>query len=222
MWLGPSVEDGTLGQGAMRRAKNDHSVNFPFGAAEGPVPQGKFGKNSAKNDNLFIKMPSERHILNEFLGLGSIQGFVMRCGRTQMHGFIKRYVPRFIVPRFVRQEEGSATVEFVIWLPVLLIVMAIIADASLVFGSRSTIMRVLQDTNRAVSIGKIMELDEAEQYLTDTLASIAPNAVVETTVDQGVITSIVNVPLSDLTALGLISKFYNLNLTIASQHLSEG
>lgn len=139
-----------------------------------------------------------------------------------MHHFFKRFVSGSNVPRFVRQEEGSATVEFVIWLPVLLIVMAIIADASLVFGSRSTIMRVLQDTNRAVSVGKIMDLSDAEEYLTETLASVAPNAEVATTVDKGVITSIVTVPLSDLTALGLISKFYNMNLTIASQHLSEG
>lgn len=124
--------------------------------------------------------------------------------------------------RFRTGEKGAVTVEFVLWLPLILAVMGFIADASLAFGTRSTIMRVLQDVNRAVSVGKITDLTEAEQLLTTSIASVAPNATVNTTVVQGVITSVVTVPISDLTSIGIISKFQDFNVTIASQHLSEG
>lgn len=128
--------------------------------------------------------------------------------------------PAFL--RFKAGEDGAVTVEFVLWLPLILAVMGFIADASLAFGSRSTIMRVLQDTNRAVSVGKITDLTEAEAQLTAAIAGIAPNAIVETTVDQGVITSVVTVPIRDLTSIGIIAKLHDFDLVIASQHLSEG
>lgn len=123
---------------------------------------------------------------------------------------------------FARADSGSVSVEFVLWLPLLLSVIAITADASLAFGSRSTILRVIQDTNRAVSIGKITDMQKAEDAITAALVNIAPHAVVSTTVTEGLISSVVTVPISDLTTLGLISKIQNFELTVASQHLSEG
>ena len=45
--------------------------------------------------------------------------------------------------------------------------------------------------------------------------------MVSTTVAGGVINSSVTVPLSDLTATGLVAAFDGLTMTVSAQHMAE-
>jgi|APEBP8051073178_1049388.scaffolds.fasta_scaffold00293_28 Flp pilus assembly protein TadG len=52
---------------------------------------------------------------------------------------------------FGRKQEGSVTVEFVLWLPVFMGIMLLSADASLMFLRQSNFWSVSRDTARIVS-----------------------------------------------------------------------
>jgi Flp pilus assembly protein TadG len=121
----------------------------------------------------------------------------------------------------LKSENGAATVEFVLWVPVMAALLGLVIDTSLVFGARSQILRVVQDTNRAVSVGRIRSPAEAEAILLLNIATIAPNALAETTMTAGIISSTVTIPISDLTATGLVNSFNGFVVTVTSQHLAE-
>ncbi len=118
-------------------------------------------------------------------------------------------------------ESGAATVEFVLWLPVMAALFGLIVDTSIVFGDQSQILRVVQDVNRAVSIGRVRTSDDAEAIILADIYNIAPNASVETTLSNGIIASTVTIPVSDLSVTNLIDVFHDFNVTVSAQHLSE-
>jgi Flp pilus assembly protein TadG len=125
------------------------------------------------------------------------------------------------VTRRLSDDSGSATVEVVIWLPVIMLLFCLIVDTSVVFGDRSQILRVVQDVNRAVSIGHVRTLDDAEALIRADINNIAPNASVETTLSNGIISSTVTIPVSDLAVTNTIDIFKDFDVTVSAQHLSE-
>ena len=125
------------------------------------------------------------------------------------------------ISRGLSDESGAATVEFVLWLPVMAALFGLIVDTSIVFGDQSQILRVVQDVNRAVSIGRVRTSDDAEAIILADIHNIAPNASVETTLSNGIIASTVTIPVSDLSVTNLIDVFHDFNVTVSAQHLSE-
>jgi Flp pilus assembly protein TadG len=105
--------------------------------------------------------------------------------------------------------------------PVMAAMFGLVIDTALVFGGRSQILRVVQDVNRAVSIGLIRDLDEAQERVMNSIVSFAPEAVAETTVDGGVISTVVTLPMSDLTATGFVTAFKDFTVIVSAQHLAE-
>lgn len=122
---------------------------------------------------------------------------------------------------FLSQQDGSATIEFVMWLPLFLFVFGLIAEASLIFAGETTILRVVQDANRAMSIGRLTTASATETQIKNNIAKLAPDAQVTTTVTNGIIHSTVSVPVSDLTFTGLVPQFKSLNVKVSAQMMSE-
>lgn len=133
---------------------------------------------------------------------------------------IKKDIERFL--KRYRSESGASTVEFVMWLPVVLLVLALIADTALILGGQARVLRVVQDANRAMSIGRIRQTADVEQLIHAQISGLAPTSTVETTVSSnGLITSIVSIPVGDLASTGLVSAFSGLVVTVQAQHLAE-
>jgi len=120
------------------------------------------------------------------------------------------------------QDGGAVSVDAVLWLPVFIFLFALLADASLILGDQARVLRVVQDTNRAISIGRIRTSEDAEQYIRDQISDLSPNADVETVIDDaGVIHSTVVLPMSDMTATGMVNAFKDLSVTVTAQHMAE-
>lgn len=124
---------------------------------------------------------------------------------------------------FRKQEDGATTIEFVLWLPVFALLLALVADTALIMGGQAQVLRVVQDVNRSMSVGRITLAADAQQMILDSIRNIAPSATVTTTYDEatGLISSRVLIPARDLTATGLVASFSNLNVPVFAQHLSE-
>lgn len=133
---------------------------------------------------------------------------------------------RWLIPaRFLRENDGAITVEAVLWVPVYLVFFALITDVSMMFHGYSKALRIAQDTNRHASTGYYIDETDLETMATANLQSFAPNATVQSTLDElattpHVITNI-SVPSSDLQVIGLFGVFANINIQVSAVHLLE-
>lgn len=66
--------------------------------------------------------------------------------------------------RYLRSTRGSMTVEFVIWIPILLVILAFTADACKLYLTQADMWDVARDTARRMSTGQYCAPDAAQDY----------------------------------------------------------
>lgn len=123
--------------------------------------------------------------------------------------------------RFCKDERGSTTVEVVIWTPIFILLFCLIVDATMIFGKQAEVLRIVQDANRATSVGRLVSTGDTETYIEGRIGHISPNATVSTVFESGVIVSTVTMPSSDLTATDFIDAFTTINVRVRSEQMSE-
>ena len=123
--------------------------------------------------------------------------------------------------KFLRRDNGAATIEVILWLPFFLALFSLMVDISMIFNNQSRIMRIIQDGNRNYSIRRLNTNAETETYVENRIAPISSNASAVTTNVAGLITTTVTVPLADLDLLG-IAYVFNNSWRITADQLDEG
>lgn len=123
--------------------------------------------------------------------------------------------------RRLRREEGGATVETVLWMPFFMALFAMVVDVSLVMGGQAEVLRIVQDTNRAVSLGRYQSLEDARQNILTEISQLSSHSTVTLEVVNGIITSVVVIPARDLTATGLFDGLADVDIVVRAEHLSE-
>lgn len=119
--------------------------------------------------------------------------------------------------RFATSRDGSSSIEAAIWMPIFMGLILVIANTSLVFYGQSQAMRIVQDGNRAFSVGRLTTEEETEVFIAERLATLSENPVVETVLHQGVIYTTVQLPVEDLAHIGNLGMFSEYNVSVASQ-----
>lgn len=127
------------------------------------------------------------------------------------------------VADFLRYDAGAVTVEGVLWLPVYGFFLVLIADTSLMFNGQAQAQRAIQDLNRLASTGYYLTEDEVETRGKAVLSHLSANVNVDATIDATThtISTTATIPAGDLMALGLITKFANITVTVSAQHVIE-
>lgn len=120
-----------------------------------------------------------------------------------------------------RDERGTATIETVLMLPLVLAFLALCVDLALIFNSRAEVLRVIQEANREMSIGRIGDTGSAEAYVTDNIDHLTDSANATSEVAAGVITTTVTMPASDLMMTGVFTKLLGVQLTLSAQQIIE-
>jgi Flp pilus assembly protein TadG len=128
--------------------------------------------------------------------------------------------------RLLRAEEGSATVEVVLWIPFFLLLLALIADASLLFNRQAQMLRDVQNANRAYSVGRVTTTAAVQDMLiaayTPMSASVTAVSTLDTSVvSSGIIRTTLSVPARDVNSIGIIASLSNFNLAVTAQHYRE-
>lgn len=106
-------------------------------------------------------------------------------------------------------------------MPFFLVLFAMVVDVSLVMGGQAEVLRIVQDTNRAVSLGRYQNLEDARQYILTEITPLSTNPTVTIDVVDGIITSVVVIPARDLTATGLFDGLADVDIVVRAEHLSE-
>ena len=123
--------------------------------------------------------------------------------------------------RFSRSEDGSFTLEAVIWMPIFAVLLAIIMNLSMVFFYESQMLRISQDATRAFSLGRFTEA-EAEQYVIDRLDFIEANITVDVRQVGLVAQTVVSTTAAELMPFSLMSGAFNgVPIGVSTQYMIE-
>ncbi|MCA0271567.1 MAG: pilus assembly protein [Proteobacteria bacterium] len=123
--------------------------------------------------------------------------------------------------RFARKEDGAATVEAVLWLPFFLMLFGLLADVSMIFYNQSRLLRIVQDANRNMSVGRLVDSEATIEFVEAQGLSVSPNITSTSSVTAGLITTTATVPIEDLDLFGVAGVFRNVNMTVRAEHLME-
>lgn len=134
----------------------------------------------------------------------------------------RKYSNKFNMLKFWTNQVGTATVEFVICVPVFLMLLGLVVDTSLIFAGEAQALRVVQDANRSLSIGRIKSIPETQTMIVNGLKSMSPGVTAVTVVTlEGVIISTATIPAREISSFGILNVFGNTNVKVTAQHMSE-
>ena len=122
---------------------------------------------------------------------------------------------------FAKDESGSSTIEAVIWLPLFMLLLSMVADASFIFHGQAQALRIVQDGNRAFSVGRLEDTAATQAYIRSNLISLSRGARVTTTLSGGIITTTALISVDDLLAIGSVGALTGFDITVKSQHFLE-
>lgn len=126
------------------------------------------------------------------------------------------------IAAFITDQEGSYTIESVIWLPIYVFILAIMMNVSMVFFNESQMLRVVQDSNRSFAVGRINTLEAAEQYVRDRLSYLEVTPVVNSQLVDGIIYTDLSVPATQLMPFSMLHKFFaGTNIIVSAQQIVE-
>ena len=132
-----------------------------------------------------------------------------------------RWTLRALLKPFLREEDGNATVEAVMWMPFFVALFSLVVDGTAIFNKHSNVLRIMHDANRSFSVGRHISPEATMTAIKNNAAYITPNMKVETVVSGGVIYTTALIPVSDLDITGLFTGITSAALTINSQHYLE-
>ena len=139
-----------------------------------------------------------------------------------MREYIRSTSPGRRIRRFWSSDDGSYSIEAVIWMPIFAILMAFIMNLSMIFHNESQMLRVVQDANRALSLGRLEDSTEVEAYIRTGLSYLSPSLEINSAISGGIISTTVLVPATDLMPINLMtSAFQNVRISVFSQHIIE-
>lgn len=127
---------------------------------------------------------------------------------------------------FLRQEGGSSTIEFVLWVPLVVAILLLIVDSSMLFMSRTHAMRVLQDTNRLYSVGQFTgdsdeRITKAQDYALNRLRGLSPSATVTTAESQRVVRTQATLETSEIAQIGFLGLMIDTTMLVSAEHRVE-
>jgi len=134
---------------------------------------------------------------------------------------LRERIKHKVLGGFLRREDGTVTVEAVIWLPVFIAIFAMIVDVTMIMSGQAQALRVVQDANRLVSVGVFKSEEETRTFIKTRLSGISNNIDVQSRVAEGIITTNITMPSRDLVASGLINAFANITVRVGAQHRAE-
>lgn len=101
-------------------------------------------------------------------------------------------------------DAGTVTIEFVIWLPVFLVLLAITADACKLYITQSSMLNVARDTSRRMSVGKLCTVAAANTYAAQQMLYSKLTYTYTITMGTDYNTVTISTPIKDAGVFGLL------------------
>lgn len=121
---------------------------------------------------------------------------------------------------FVRDEDGAVTIEGLLWMPMFFYILALSVDVTMIFHAYSRIIRVVEDVNREISIGRITTIEEGKARIAASLSGYDGLKSQIGVIDNVVVTN-VSVPVTSLVVLGAIKPILGNSVEVKTQQYVE-
>jgi len=109
--------------------------------------------------------------------------------------------------KFLRDERGSQTIQFVVWFPLWFVLIILITDASLLYYAHTEMSTVARDTARRLTSGSLTGIPEAQNYAVGKLGNLSYQVNVEYDTDTTMAVQI-SVPVVEVVPFGLMIKAF--------------
>lgn len=107
------------------------------------------------------------------------------------------------VVQFLKDERGSETIQFVMFLPLFAFLVVIVIDATTLYQTHSEMWNVARDTARRMAARQLNSAAEAEAYAVTHLTMFANTYQVSATYDPDAdMVVVIDVPISDSMIFG--------------------
>lgn len=123
--------------------------------------------------------------------------------------------------RFARSDDGSATIESLLWIPFFVFLLLFIADVTLIFMNQSMALRVTQDGVRSLAVYEIADCAALQTWLETTLNGMANSATATCAISGDYATTTVTMNSSDLDLTGATGWIANFPVQVSAQHFME-
>jgi len=118
-----------------------------------------------------------------------------------------------LLNKFRKNDDGNATVEFTLWIPLIAGVIVAAFDLNIMLTARSTMWDVARDTARRVSIGQY-DATTGKEYALSRLGFMNFKYGVDVTVGDDVVVT-VDTFLSNVSVLGSMGGMKDYHVTSA-------
>ncbi|HSF95368.1 MAG TPA: TadE family protein [Thermohalobaculum sp.] len=108
--------------------------------------------------------------------------------------------------KFLDDETGSMSVEFVMWIPFLAIMLVIAVDASYLYLSQNQMWNVARDTARRMTTQVIKTDQEAENWAESRLSIYPHNYTVDATSTPAYVSVVISAQVVDLVPFGAFTR----------------
>lgn len=121
------------------------------------------------------------------------------------------------VRRFAARQAGAATLEAALWVPAMILVTMLAMDAVFITMNHARLQRVMDEGNRAFSVGRVDSCAELLALIADRLGAMAPTAVPSCSTDGTYVTASVTVSAGDLDLSGASGLLDGLTVRARSE-----
>ena len=126
---------------------------------------------------------------------------------------------RRLPSRFVKDETGAVTVEFVLWVPVFVLILAITVDASVLFLTQSNLWSIARDTTRIMATGRLLDGTAAADYARGRMSTWGADAEINKIIDLDEVTLTIRIPIADVSPFNIVGAFTSGDISVAlTQH----
>ena len=135
----------------------------------------------------------------------------------------KSNAPNGALRRFSEDEDGSHTIEFVLWVPIFILILSLVVDVCFLFLAQSRMFDVASDATRRLAIRQMTEA-EAETYA-ETNASFrgaAADATPSCPSNSGYCEITIELNSADVAVTGILGLLSSEKLTATVRQLQEG
>jgi len=123
------------------------------------------------------------------------------------------------VSEFLCDEHGSATIEFVIWVPLYVVLLVAVTDASILYLSHTEMWNAARDTARRISVGALTAADAPDRAGEMLLLSGRSYTVAAS--DAGPVIVEISVGVGDASIFGFFGPVLGRRLVARVQIMKE-
>lgn len=124
--------------------------------------------------------------------------------------------------QFRKDESGGVLIEAALWMPVMLSMMIMVADASVVFMNKARIEKIVSDGHRRLAVqNEIYTCGELEAWIEKHAQVIAASATATCTPTLTYTNATVTVDVSDIDLAGSMGFLGKIDMRVRSFHTSE-